>query len=75
MKTIEITRKQLYDLVWSTPISKLAEKYALSGEGIRALCNKHEIPIPKNGYWSKIKFNKPVERVKLSTTNNEVKLF
>lgn len=74
MKTIEITKKQLYDLVWSTPISKLAEKYALSGEGIRALCNKHEIPIPKNGYWSKIKFNKPVIRIKLTTANNDNKI-
>ena len=26
METIELTRKELYDLVWETPLSKLAKK-------------------------------------------------
>jgi hypothetical protein len=33
METIELTRKELYDIVWSTPVSKLTQEYALSNDG------------------------------------------
>lgn len=68
METIELTREQLYEIVWTTPVSKLVEKYALSRDGIKALCKKHEIPIPINGYWSKLKFNKPVKKIQFNNT-------
>jgi len=29
MKTIELTRKELYDIVWSTPVSKLNQQMKL----------------------------------------------
>jgi len=60
-----VTRQQLYELIWSTPMSQLAKKYALSDNGLRKLCVKYHIPIPKNGYWQKIKYNKPVKPEKL----------
>lgn len=66
METIELTRKQLFEIVWSTPISRLAKEYALSDNGIRKLCKRYDIPIPKNGYWSKLKFNKPVKKENLN---------
>lgn len=61
MKTIEITREELYGIVWSTPISKLSEQYALSNDGIKKICKKFEIPMPDGGYWMKLKFNKIIE--------------
>lgn len=57
METIEVTRKELYDIVWSTSLSKLTQQYALSNEGIKKLCKQFEIPMPDNGYWMKLKFN------------------
>lgn len=68
MKTTEFNRKELYDLIWSTSLSKLSTKYALSTEGIKKLCKEFEIPIPENGYWSKIKYNKQVHIEKLNNT-------
>lgn len=62
-----ITRKDLYELVWKEPLSKLSKKYALSDNGFRKLCIRLNIPIPKNGYWQKLKFNKPVKIEKLPT--------
>lgn len=67
MGTIELTRKQLYEIIWSTPLSKLAKEYALSDNGFRKLCNRYDIPIPKNGYWSKLKFNKQVKKDKFNS--------
>lgn len=66
METIEISRKQLYDIVWSTSLSKLTQEYALSNEGIKKICKQFDIPMPDNGYWMKLKFNKPVKKVKLN---------
>ena len=38
----------------------------MSDNGIRKLCKRYDIPIPKNGYWSKLKFNKPVKKENLN---------
>ena len=41
-----ITRKQLYDKVWSTPMTAIAKEYGLSDVGMAKLCKRHEIPRP-----------------------------
>lgn len=69
METIEITRKELYDLVWENPLSKLAKKYNLSDNGLRKVCKKLDIPLPKMGHWQKIQFNKKVIKEKLPVNN------
>lgn len=66
METVELTRKQLYDLVWSTPISKFTLKYALSNDGLKKICKQFEIPMPQSGYWLKLKYNKKVKIEKLN---------
>ena len=66
METIELSRKQLYDLVWSTPISQLKQQYAISNEGFKKICKKFEIPMPPNGFWLKLKYNKKVKIEKLN---------
>lgn len=35
MKTTELTRKELYDMVWSMPVSKLTQQFVLSNDGIK----------------------------------------
>jgi hypothetical protein len=65
MEKIIFTRKRFYDLIWSEPLSKLSKKYAISDNGLRKMCTKYNVPIPKNGYWIKLKFNKPVKPEKL----------
>ncbi|MFH6936006.1 hypothetical protein [Flavobacterium sp. FlaQc-30] len=59
METTILTREEIYDLVWSTSISKILERFALSHDGFKKICKEHEIPLPSNGYWSKWKHNKP----------------
>ncbi len=48
-----VTRKQLYEQVWSTPVSILAKSYGLSDVGLAKICKKHDIPRPSLGYWAK----------------------
>jgi hypothetical protein len=66
METIEFSRKELYDIVWSTTLSKLTQEYAYSNDGFKKLCEQFEIPMPDGSYWSKLKFNKPVNKPELN---------
>jgi len=64
-KKTEFTREELYDLVWSKPVTHIAKEYGISDSGIRKICKNYNIPLPKSGYWSKVKHNKKVVKKKL----------
>lgn len=59
-KKTEYTREELYDLVWSKPVTHIAKEYGFSDSGIRKICKNFNIPLPKSGYWSKVKHNKKI---------------
>ena len=65
MKSEIIKREEFYNLVWTKPVSHVAKEYGYSDMGIRKICKKHNIPLPKLGYWSKLKYNKDVIKTKL----------
>lgn len=70
-------RKELYDLVWSEPMLTLSKKYNISDVGLRKMCIRMGIPMPKAGHWQKLQFGKKVKKVPLSsnyTGEQEVKL-
>lgn len=66
MEKKNLTRKELYDLVCSKPLTTLAAEYSVSANGLRKICRDNIIPLPPNGYWSKLKFGKPCELFELS---------
>ena len=72
MKTQQVTRKELYDLVWSKTLSKLTEEYAYTNEGIKKICKEFDVPMPGNGYWSKLKFNNKIKKIKLNPIFNGI---
>ncbi|WP_413992430.1 hypothetical protein ACMDCR_10245 [Labrys okinawensis] len=49
-----LTRRQLYDLVWSTPMIRLAEQFGISDVGLKKTCERHRVPTPSRGYWAQI---------------------
>ncbi len=53
MKSHSFTRQELYDLVWSEPMVKLAARYGISGNGLAKACRRADIPVPERGYWAK----------------------
>ena len=48
-----LTREELYALVWSEPIQKIAPRYGLSDRGFGKLCGRYSIPVPPRGWWAK----------------------
>ena len=49
----ELSREELYELVWQTPMSKLGPQLGTDGQGLAALCRKRHVPTPPLGYWQK----------------------
>jgi hypothetical protein len=60
-----MTRDELYELVWSKPVTHVAKDYGVSDVAIRKICKKHDIPLPPLGYWAKLQHGKKVEQSKL----------
>lgn len=65
MKERVLSRQELYDLVWSTPIAAVAKDLAISDVGLAKICRRHGIPHPGRGYWAKKAAGKPVRPAKL----------
>jgi hypothetical protein len=64
-RTIRLDRRRLFDLVWSTPIDRLATDWGMSGRGLAKACRRLLIPVPPRGYWAKAAAGKTVGRPKL----------
>ncbi len=59
---VVLSREELFELVWQTPMRKLAPTYGLSDVGLAKICRKHRIPRPGLGHWAKIASGKPSPR-------------
>jgi hypothetical protein len=57
-----ITREELYELVWSTPMIKVAEKFEVSGSYLARVCTELRVPRPEAGYWAKLAVGKAPQR-------------
>ncbi len=59
---VHLSRRELYELVWTQPIQRLAKEYGLSDVGLAKICHRLEVPTPPRGYWQKLAKGLPVER-------------
>nr|ART90370.1 Bll1572 protein [uncultured bacterium] len=57
-----ITREELYELVWSAPMIKVAEKFDVSGSYLARVCTALRVPRPERGYWAKLAVGKAPKR-------------
>ncbi|MCA9840530.1 MAG: hypothetical protein KC475_00305 [Cyanobacteria bacterium HKST-UBA03] len=74
-QAIELTRKELYDLVWQMPLWKLAPKLGISDRGLAKLCHRHEIPRPPMGHWQRVKESKLPSQDPLPFGSKETTLY
>ncbi len=49
-----ISREELYELVWSKPMTKVAERFDVSGSYMARICTLLNVPRPERGYWAKL---------------------
>lgn len=62
---VVLSRAELFELVWREPTTKVAERFGITGTGLRKICDKHDIPVPPRGHWAKVAANKKVTRPRL----------
>lgn len=66
MKEIRLTREQLYEIVWKEPLTSIVKRYHITYTELRRVYHDLNIPIPEGGYWSKLRWGKEVEKIKLT---------
>lgn len=54
MEAISLSRKNLYEEVWTKPLSNLCMYYDISEEGLGAICRRLNVPIPEKSHWRKL---------------------
>jgi len=62
---ITFTRKKLYELVWSAPVSKVAITLGISDVGLSKACQRANVPVPRRGYWAKINAGQEIHKLLL----------
>ena len=72
MAGFSIDRKALYDEIWSSSVTKVAEKHEISYNRLLSACKENNIPIPPSGYNTKREFGKPVQPIPLPEAENVV---
>lgn len=57
-----VERASLYDLVWSEPMGSVAARFGVSDVGLRKICDKAGIPLPRAGHWMNVRYGKKSAR-------------
>ncbi len=66
---MEKSRQELFELVWSMPMTKISKQFELSDVGLRKICVKHQIPLPLQGHWTRKQFGKEDPRPELPNSD------
>lgn len=68
---MKLTRKELYDLVWKEPLTTISKRLEISGAELGRRCATANIPLPPNGYWSKLTHGKTIVKTPLTDDENQ----
>lgn len=68
----KLTRGELYRRIWETPLIRVAAEFGVTNFLLSALCQRHDIPTPPAGYWSKLAHGKPTSRPLLAGDHNQL---
>ena len=61
----QVTREELYEEVWTDPMTTVSTRYGLSDVGLAKICRNLLIPLPSRGYWAKIKAGCVMKKIAL----------
>jgi hypothetical protein len=48
---ISLTRRELYDLVWTAPMAEAAARLGISRTWLTKICHRADVPYPNRTYW------------------------
>lgn len=68
---MELSRKDIYDMMWTEGIGKTEKKLGLKQTELKAICDKYDIPRPSSNYWSSLNYGKPATKIQLPVFNGD----
>ena len=71
-KIAELSRQELYELIWSLPAIKVAANFGISDVAVHKRCIKLQVPRPTRGYWAKVAAGQKPHKKPLPPTADEV---
>lgn len=69
-ETRQLTRRELYDLVWSAPMDQVAPRLGISDHLLARICGRHRVPTPPRGYWANMAAGKKVKPAFFARTDD-----
>lgn len=69
---MNISRADLYRLVWTYPVSNVAAKLRMSGVALGKWCRKMGVPTPGTGHWARVRAGLPVTVPPLPPVENDL---
>jgi len=54
-----LAREELYEMVWSEPITRIAKRLGASDVAISKICRKMNVPRPPRGHWARAQHGYP----------------
>jgi hypothetical protein len=67
-----VTRDELYDLVWSKPLTALAAKFGVPNVVIAKTCDKLRVPRPGQGHWQRVALGEVPPRLALPAAGLDI---
>lgn len=68
----EITREQLFAMVWERPTQQVAKEFGVSDVAIAKLCARLQVPKPPRGYWARVQSGRTPRRPPLEAFRDEL---
>ncbi|MTD93913.1 hypothetical protein GIW81_06135 [Hyphomicrobium sp. xq] len=60
-----VSRQELYELVWSSPMTTVAKQFEVSSSYLARVCAALNVPRPGRGYWAKLVVDAAPPRIPL----------
>ena len=70
--TTTISRAELYQQIWTEPMTKVAPRFGLSDVGLAKVYKRYDIPRPPVGYWAQKQFGKQPAPIPLPSAAAEL---
>src|SRR5690242_19176711 len=71
-KLTDLSRQELYDLIWSTPVAKVATDFGVTEVTVKNHCNNRNVPRPTRRYWKKLAVGIKPRKKALPPTAQEI---
>ena len=54
MNNSELSREELFTLIWERPATEVAKELGISDVALGKLCRRLQVPKPPRGYWARV---------------------